>query len=59
MNESIKFTEDAANGRYEKDDTGVMVAVVDTSFAGVVAVVRLTDDSYITAPIADIEYAGE
>ena len=48
MNESIKFINDAANGKYAKNDTGVVVAVV-----------RLSDDSYTTAPLADIEYAGE
>ena len=60
MNESIKFTADAKNGRYETDDTGVMVGIVATSFAGVCAVVRLTDNSYVTAPLAHVEYsAGE
>ena len=45
MNESIKFINDAANGKYAENDT--------------VAVVRLSDDSYTTAPLADIEYAGD
>lgn len=60
MNESIKFTADARNGRYAADDTGVMVGVVDTNYAGVAAVVRLSDNSYVVAPISHLEYsAGE
>jgi hypothetical protein len=58
MNESIKFINDAANGKYAKNDTGVMVAVCRDYTDSVVGVVRLSDDSYITAPLADIEYAG-
>ena len=58
MNENIKFIADAKNGRYAADDTGVMVGVVATSFAGVCAVVRLTDNTYVTAPFAHIEYVA-
>ena len=58
MNESIKFTADARNGRYATDDTGVMVGVVDTNYCGVAAVVRLTDNTYAVAPLAHIEYVA-
>lgn len=58
MNESIKFTADAKNGRYAEDDTGVMVAVICTNFSGVTAVVRLSDNSYVTAPLAHVEYVA-
>lgn len=59
MNESIKFINDAANGKYAKNDTGVVVAVSRDYTDRLVAVVRLSDDSYTTAPLADIEYAGD
>lgn len=58
MNESIKFSKASKVGKYAKNDTGTMVAVVSNYPNGHVAVVRLSDDSYITAPLADIEYAG-
>lgn len=58
MNESIKFIADARNGKYAEDDTGVAVGFVDTNFAGVCAVVRLSDNSYTAAPLADIEYVA-
>ena len=58
MNESIKFIADAKNGRYAEDDTGTMVGLVYTNFSGVTAVVRLTDNSYTTAPLAHIEYVA-
>lgn len=58
MNESIKFNKASKVGKYAKNDTGVMVAVSRDYTDALVAVVRLSDDSYITAPLADIEYAG-
>ena len=58
MNESIKFTADSKFGTYAKNDTGTMVAVVETNYAGVCGVVRLSGDTYVTAPLGDIEYAG-
>lgn len=58
MNESIKFNKASKAGKYAKNDTGVMVAVCRDYTDSVVGVVRLSDDSYITAPLADIEYAG-
>ena len=59
MNESIKFINDAANGKYAKNDTGTLVAVVSNYPNGFVGVVRLSAKNYITAPLADIEYAGD
>lgn len=60
MNESIKFTQDSVPaGKYAKNDTGVMVAVSRDYTDRLVAVVRLSDDSYTTAPLADLEYAGD
>lgn len=59
MNESIKFVNDDKRGRYAKNDTGVMVGVVHTPYSGATAIVRLSDDSYCEAFIADIEYAGD
>jgi len=56
MNESIKFTEDSPRGTYAKNDTGVMVAVYWTGFEGTTAVVRLSDESYVTAPLAHVEH---
>jgi len=58
MNESIKFTADSPVGKYATDDTGVMVAVCRDYTDRMMAVVRLTDNSYITAPLADIEYVS-
>lgn len=58
MNESIKFNKASKSGKYAKNDTGTMVDVVSNYPNGFVGVVRLSDDSYITAPLADIEYAG-
>ena len=58
MNESIKFNKASKVGKYAKNDTGVMLSVVSNYPNGHLAVVRLSDDSYITAPLADIEYAG-
>lgn len=58
MNESIKFVNDDKRGRYAKNDTGVMVGVVHTAYSGMTGIVRLSDDSYCEAPLADIEYAG-
>ena len=58
MNESIKFTADSPVGKYAKNDTGVMVAVCRDYNDNVVGVVRMSDDTYITAPLADVEYAG-
>ena len=59
MSENIKFTADSKRGAYAKDDTGVMVAVYWTGFEGTTAVVRLTDESYVTAPLSDIEHVSE
>ena len=59
MNESIKFAKDDPKGRYAKDDTGVMVAVMYTPFYGETAVVRDTNDKYVTAPLAHIEHVTE
>ena len=59
MNESIKFVNDSKVGKYAEDDTGTMVAICRDYTDAVVAVVRLSDNSYVTAPLADIEYAGE
>ena len=58
MNESITFVKDDPKGRYAEEDTGVMVAVIYTAFYGDTAVVRTTDNTYITAPLADVEYAA-
>lgn len=58
MNESIKFTADDANGKYATDDTGVMVAVSRDYSDCLVAVVRGTDNKYVTAPLDDIEYVA-
>ena len=58
MNESIKFTADSPTGKYEKNDTGVMIAIVRNYNDCVVGVIRLGDDSYVTAPLTDLEYAG-
>ena len=59
MNESIKFTKDAPNGAYAKNDTGTMVSVAYTPFAGITAVVRLEDGKYATAPVSHVEYDSE
>lgn len=58
MNESIKFNKASTAGKYAKNDTGVVVAITRDYTDAIVAVVRLSDDSYITAPLADLEYAG-
>ena len=58
MNESIKFNKASKVGKYSKNDTGVMLAVVSNYPNGFVGVVRLSAKNYITAPLADIEYAG-
>ena len=58
MNESIKFTADSPFGTYAKNDTGVMIAVCRNYNDSIVGVIRLTDNSYITAPLSDLEYAG-
>ena len=58
MNESIKFTEDSPVGKYAKNDTGTMVAVTRDYNDTIVAVVRLSDDSYATAPLSHLEYAS-
>ena len=59
MNESIKFTkDDTLYGKYAKDDTGTMIAVTRDYYDRLVGVVRLDDNSYVTAPLEDIEYAG-
>ncbi len=58
MNESIKFNKASKVGKYAKNDTGVMVAIVSNYPNGQLAIVRLSDNSYITAPLADLEYAG-
>lgn len=58
MNESVKFNKASKTGKYAKNDTGTMVAVVSNYPNGFVAVVRLSAGSYVTAPLADIEYAG-
>lgn len=59
MNESIKFTkDDPLYGKYAKNDTGVMVAVCREYNDSVAAVVRLSDNSYITAPLSDLEYVS-
>lgn len=58
MNENIKFVNDDPKGRYEEDDTGVMVAVLYTPFYGDTAVVRTTDDTYIMAKLADVEHVA-
>lgn len=59
MNESIKFTADSPVGKYATDDTGVMVAVCRSYNDSIVAVVRLSDESYVTAPLAHIEHVSE
>ena len=58
MNESIKFAEDSPLGKYEKNDTGTLVAVCRDYNDNVVGIVRLTDNSYITAPLKDLEYVA-
>ena len=58
MNESIKFTADSPTGKYATDDTGVMVGIGWSNLEHTVAVVRLTDDSYVTAPLGHIEYVA-
>lgn len=59
MNEAVKFTHDDPRGKYEKNDTGTMVAVVRDYTNRVIGVVRLTDNSYVEAVLADLEYSGE
>lgn len=60
MNENIKFTQDSPVGSYATDDTGVMVAVSRDYTDQLMAIVRLTDNSYTTAPLTHLEYvAGE
>jgi len=58
MNENIKFTKAAKNGAYSKNDTGVLVAFSREYTDQLVAVVRLTNNSYTIAPIGDIEYVA-
>lgn len=58
MNESIKFTADSPTGKYEKNDTGVLVTVCRDYNDNVVGVVRLSTKKYITAPLSDIEYVS-
>lgn len=58
MNENIKFTQDSPVGSYATDDTGVMVAVCRDYTDQLVAVVRLSDNSYATAPLAHLEYVA-
>lgn len=58
MNESIKFTADSPVGKYAKNDTGTLVAVSRDYTDKLVGVVRFTDNSYITAPLSDIEYVA-
>lgn len=59
MNESIKFTADSPVGKYATDDTGVMVAVVRNYNDSIVGVIRLTDESYVTAPLEHLEHVSE
>lgn len=59
MNENIKFINDSARGTYAKDDTGLVIAFSRDCTDSLVAVVRLTDGSYITAPLTDIMYVDE
>ena len=59
MNENIKFTQDSPVGAYATDDTGVMVAVSRDYTDQLVAVVRITDNTYVTAPLGHIEYVSE
>jgi len=59
MNESIKFiNDDPLYGKYATDDTGTMIAVVRNYNDAVVGVIRLDDNSYVTAPLSDIEYVA-
>lgn len=58
MNESIKFTADSPVGKYAKNDTGTMVAVCRDYSDMIVAVIRLSDDTYATAPLSHLEYAS-
>ena len=59
MNEAIKFTADSPIGTYAADDTGVLVAFNRAYTDELVAIVRTTDNTYVTAPLSDIEYTGE
>ena len=57
MNESIKFTADSPVGKYDKNDTGTLVAVCRDYNDNVVGIVRLSTKKYVTAPLSDLEYA--
>lgn len=58
MTESIKFNKASSVGKYSKNDTGVMVAVCRNYNDNIVGIVRLSDKSYIEAPLADLEYVS-
>ena len=58
MNEAIKFTQDSPVGAYATDDTGVLLGVVRDYYDRPMGIVRLTDNSYILAPLGDLEYTG-
>lgn len=58
MSENIKFTADSARGLYAKNDTGVLVGFLRDYTDGPCAVVRLTDNSYVQAPLGDLEYVA-
>lgn len=58
MNESIKFVADSPTGKYAKNDTGTMVATAWSNTLHTAAVIRLSTNKYVIAPLTDIEYAG-
>ena len=59
MSETIKFIADSPIGTYATDDAGTLIAFSRTYTDELVAIVRTTEGSYITAPLSDIEYDGD
>ena len=59
MSETIKFTNDSATGAYAKNDAGTLVGFLRDYTDRPCAVVRLTGNGYVVAPLGDIEYDGD
>ena len=59
MNESVKFTQNDTRGKYEKDDTGTLVAITRDYTNRVIGVVRLSEGNYVEALLEDFVYVAE
>jgi len=59
MSETIKFTKDGPHGEYAVDDAGTLVGFSRVYTDQLCAIVRTSDNKYITAPLDAIEYDAE